>query len=107
MLNVGRLVEIFLACREKKPWFLVENDGYPLTSSLLAFADAHLLSSLPADPFIWISEYVFLGLDFPLTLSKGLVSPGLDHPPPLLGDGERDNDMFVCGVPGIGGSELS
>ena len=71
MLNVGRLVDIFLACLEKKPLFLVENDGYPLTSSLRAFAEAQVTLSLlvAADPFSCISPYVFLGLDFPLMLS--------------------------------------
>ena len=69
ILNVGRLVEIFRACLEKKPWFLVENDGYPFTSSLLAFADAQVTLSPLAEPFIWISPYLFLGLDFPLTVS--------------------------------------
>ena len=32
------------------------------------------------------------------------MSPGLDHPPPLLGDGERDKDIEPYGVPGIGGN---
>lgn len=27
--------------------------------------------------------------------------PGLDHPPPGLGDGLRDRDMGAFGVPGI------
>jgi len=38
-------------------------------------------------------------------VSKGLVNPGLDHPPPALGDGDRDNDMFgaFVGVPGMVG----
>ena len=31
------------------------------------------------------------------------MRPGLDQPPPLLGDGERDNDMLEYGVPGIEG----
>ena len=93
ILNVGRLVDIFLACLEKKPLFLVEKDGYPLTSSLLAFAFAQVTLSPLDRPFVCKSPYVFLGLAFPLTLSKGLVSPGLDHPPPLLGDGERDKDI--------------
>ena len=51
-----------------------------------------------------MSPYPFLGLDFPLTVSYGLVSPGLDHPPPRLGDGDRDKDMVPRGVPGIGGN---
>lgn len=71
MLNVGRLVDIFLACLEKKPLFLVENDGYSLTSSLRAFAVAQVTLSLlvAADPFSCTSPYVFLGLDFPFMLS--------------------------------------
>ena len=107
-LNVGRLVDILLACLEKKPLFLVENDGYPLISSLRAFADAQVMFSplALAEPFICTSPYVFLGLDFPLTFSYGLVNPGLAQPPPLLGDGERDNDIVPCnGVAGIGGSD--
>ena len=105
MLNVGRLEEILLACREKNPLFLVENEGYPLICSLLALAVAQVTFSELADPFICISPYPFLGLDFPLTLSYGLVKPGLDQPPPLLGDGDRDNDIFEYGVPGIGGND--
>ena len=35
-------------------------------------------------------------------LSKGVVNPGLDQPPPRLGEGDRDRDMYA-GVPGIGG----
>lgn len=31
------------------------------------------------------------------------MRPGLDQPPPPLGEGERDKDMLVYGVPGIGG----
>ena len=34
-------------------------------------------------------------------LSYGVVSPGLAHPPPLLGEGERDKDMNEAGVPGM------
>lgn len=69
ILNVGRLVDIFLAFLEKKPLFLVEKDGYPLTSSLLAFAFAQVTLSPLDEPFVCISPYVFLGLAFPLTLS--------------------------------------
>lgn len=36
-------------------------------------------------------------------LSYGVVSPGLAHPPPLLGDGDRDKDIKE-GVPGIVGN---
>ena len=34
-------------------------------------------------------------------LSNGVVSPGLDHPPPRLGDGDLDKDMGLEGVPGM------
>lgn len=43
-------------------------------------------------------------MDLPLTPSYGVVSPGLAHPPPLLGEGDRDKDIQVAGVPGIVGS---
>jgi hypothetical protein len=33
----------------------------------------------------------------------GLLSPGLAHPPPGRGDGLRDSDISMFGVPGIGG----
>ena len=92
------------ACLLKKPLLRVENDGYPLTSSLFAFALAHVTLPLPlAPPFIPKSGYIFLGEDRPLILSKLLVRPGLAHPPPALGEGDRDNDMS-SGVAGIGGT---
>lgn len=69
ILNVGKLVDIFLACLEKKPLFRVEKDGYPLTSSLLAFAFAQVTLSPLDEAFVCVSAYAFLGLAFPLTLS--------------------------------------
>lgn len=36
-------------------------------------------------------------------LSYGVVKPGVAHPPPLLGEGDRDNDIND-GVPGILGN---
>ena len=55
MLKVGKLVDILLACREKKPWFWVEYDGYPLTSALLALAVSHEML-VPADPIHLVSK---------------------------------------------------
>lgn len=36
-------------------------------------------------------------------LSYGVVKPGVAHPPPLLGEGDRDNDIKE-GVPGMVGN---
>lgn len=49
-----------------------------------------------------MSPYPFLGDDLPPKASNGLVSPGLDQPPPKLGDGDRESDILKTGVPGIG-----
>ena len=92
-LNLGRLLESFRACLEKNPLFRVEKDGYPFTSSLRAFAEAHVTPVLTGPPLICKSPYAFLGEDLPLRVSKGLVRPGLDHPPPARGEGDRDNDI--------------
>lgn len=81
----------------KKPLFCVENDGYPLTPSVLAFADSHVTLLPPFAP-----RYDFPGLDLPLPYE--LFNPGLAHPPPGLGDGLRDSDIGMFGVPGIGSS---
>lgn len=94
MLNLGKLADIFLDCLEKNPLFLVENDGYPLTSSLLAFADAHV--TLFAPPLR--SAYAFLGLVLPLPKAEP-SRPGVDHPPPLLGEGDLDRDIWLSGLP--------
>ena len=108
MLNLGRLWEICRACLEKKPLFLVENDGYPLISSLLAFAEDHVTPFDPGPPFVYTSEYPLRGEERPLMVSNGLVKPGLAHPPPALGDGDRDRDMSsLAGVPGIVGNDCA
>jgi hypothetical protein len=64
---------------------------------LLALADSQVTVFVP--PF---TPYVFAGLDRPLTVAYGFVSPGLDHPPPGLGDGLRESDMGSLGLPGFG-----
>lgn len=67
----------------------VANDGYPRTSSLFAFAAAHEIppgDNEPGDgPF---------GDVVPLAGT----SPGLDHPPPEWGEGDRDNVIAVIGA---------
>ena len=103
-LNLGKLLDIFRACLLKNPVFRVEKEGYPLTSSLLAFALAQVTLPLPlaALPFMYKSGYVFLGDDRPPIELKSLVRPGLDHPPPARGEGDRDSDIVsVRGVPGM------
>jgi hypothetical protein len=70
---------------------------------LLALADSQVTVFAPP-----LTPYVFVGLDRPLTVAYGLVSPGLDHPPPGLGEGLRESDIRLFGlpafgVPGIGG----
>ena len=52
-----------------------------------------------------MSPYPFLGDDLPPSVSNGLVSPGLDQPPPRLGEGDRESDIPEAGVPGMGGNE--
>ena len=107
MVKLGRLCDNFLAFLEKNPLFLVENEGYRLISSRLASADAHV-TLLPLVPPLAVKGNSltkgFLGLDLPLAFSNGVVSPGLDQPPPLLGEGDRDRDMSAAGVPGMGGN---
>ena len=53
-------------------------------------------------PLVYSSPYPFRGEDLALTESKGSAKPGLDQPPPCLGEGDRDNDMMNPGVLGIG-----
>jgi len=50
-VNLGKLLEIFRACLEKNPLLRVEKDGYPFTSSLLAFAEAHVTPFAMGPPF--------------------------------------------------------
>lgn len=69
-----------------------------MTPSLLALADSHVTLFAFALPFVL---YAFPGLERPLTSPYGLLSPGLAHPPPGLGDGLRDRDIGMFGVPGI------
>lgn len=72
--------------REKKPLFLVEKDGYPLTRSLFAFAAAQ---EIPLGPRVRGEKTLVRGVELPL---PG-VRPGLAHPPPGWGDGERERDI--------------
>jgi hypothetical protein len=82
-------VEIFCRCREKKPLFRVENDGYPRTSSLFALAAAHeMLPGVAGDNAPGDGPF---GNAVPLAG----MSPGLDHPPPGWGEGDRDKVIAV------------
>ncbi|KAJ5641274.1 hypothetical protein N7490_005274 [Penicillium lividum] len=80
--KLGNLAEILCFCLEKNPLLRVEKDGYPRTSSLFAFAAAQ---DIPGD---LEGEYP-RGVVVPLPGAK----PGLDHPPPGWGEGDRDSDM--------------
>lgn len=88
--KLGRRAEIFPFCLEKNPFFLVENDGYPLTSSLFAFADAHDIPLGPnVDDDVVGENIPLLGVDAPLPVDVRL---GLDrdHPvPPINGGDDR------------------
>ena len=73
-----------------------------MTPLLLALADSQVTELPPFTP------YAFVGLDRPLTVAYGATRPGLDHPPPGLGDGLRERDIgsdgvLGFGVPGMGG----
>ena len=73
-----------------------------MTSSVLAFALAHVtLPLLLAPPFVYRSGYAFLGEDLPPIDPNSLLRPGLAQPPPARGEGDRDNDISVDGVPGM------
>lgn len=94
-LKVGNDDSSFRLDREKNPSFLVEKLGYPITASLLAFAEAHVT---PLElPFV-----------FPYLDGECSFKPGVDQPPSGRGDGERDNDIVPdsgsAGVPGMGDS---
>jgi hypothetical protein len=97
----GRLLkpeDTLLACFENHPVLRVVNDGYPLTSALLACADAQV--TLFGLPFAYL-----IGLALLLELLYGVVNPGLDHPPPRCGEGERESDIWsVTSRPGVGGT---
>lgn len=89
-VKVGRLLEIWRMCRVKKPWFCVENDGYPLTPWLLSLADSQVtLLPFPRVPPL-------AGLERPLVF---ISRPGEDHPPPGTGEGLLLKDMARFGVP--------
>lgn len=75
--------------RLKKPWLCVANDGCPLTPICLILADSQ--DTGPEDGAL-------AGLDLPLFIFR----PGLAQPPPGTGDGLRDNDIGVAGVPRFG-----
>lgn len=101
-LKRGKLLDIVLACLLKNPVFLVENEGYPLTSSVLAFALAHVtLPLLLTPPFVYRSGYAFLGEDLPPIDPNSLLKPGLAQPPPARGEGDRDNDISVDAALGM------
>jgi len=87
----GRLLEKRRMCRPKNPCLLVENEGYPAPLWLLFFnlVDSHM-TGVPLDP-----GKPLVGLDRPLAMLR----PGLAQPPPGTGDGLRDSDIGVVGVP--------
>lgn len=100
-LKVGRLDEIFLFDLEKKPSFLVEKLGYPITASLRAFAAAQVTSF--EEPFI----FTFLR-DESFLLGECSDNPGVVQPPPGCGDGVLDKDISGDarngdGLSGMGG----
>lgn len=78
--------------REKKPPLRVANDGYPRTSSLFALAAAH--ETPPGVPGDIESGDGPFGDTVPLAGT----SPGLDHPPPGWGEGDRDKVIAVSGA---------
>jgi hypothetical protein len=73
-------------CLVKKPWFCVAKEGYLLAPELRECWDEA--------PFA--SPYALDGLERPLPL---MFSPGLDQPPSGLGEGLRERDMLIFGVP--------
>lgn len=86
-LKRGRLLEMRRMCRPKKLWFLVENEGYPEAPPRFNRDDSHMAGVL-LDP-------ANAGLDRPLAMLR----PGLAQPPPGIGEGLRDKDIGVFGVP--------
>ena len=89
-LKRGRLLDMRRMCRVKKPWFCVENDGYPFLPILFMRADSQT-TWFPLGPGKAVA-----GLDRPLVL---MLRPGLLHPPPGPGDGLRERDIWRPGVP--------
>lgn len=81
--KLGNRAEILCFWREKNPELRVEKAGYPRTSSLFALAAAHDMP--PGAREARDGEYP-RGVEVPL---PG-VRPGLDHPPPGWGEGDRD-----------------
>lgn len=94
-LKRGKLLESWRMCRVKKPWFCVAKEGYLLAPEL---RDRAKSPAWDAPPFV--SPYDLDGLDRPLPL---MFRPGLDQPPSGLGEGLRDRDMLMFGVPKRGG----
>ena len=86
--------------RPKKPWFLVEKEGYPVAEAAPFFSldDSHM-TGVPLDP----GNPLVVGLDRPLAMLR----PGLAQPPPGTGEGLRDRDIGVVGVPGGRGERRS
>ena len=68
----------------------VEKDGYPRTSSDFTFAAAQEIPPGASDEGEGEKPR---GVEVPL---PG-VKPGLDHPPPGLGEGDRERDIDVLG----------
>ena len=85
----GRLLEKRRMCRLKKLWFFVEKEGYPVPRPFFNLDDSHM-ADVPLDP-----GNALVGLDRPLPMSR----PGVAQPPPGKGDGLRDRDIGVFGVP--------
>lgn len=100
-LNIGkfaRFEETLRACLPNQLSFWFAKAGYPRTSALLACAEAHV--TFPAPPFA-VGKGLVLRVVEPLCV----VNPGVAHPPPRCGDGDRDKDMVPSpGVPGTAGS---
>lgn len=103
-LKRGRLLDSLRMWRPKNPpCFCVENEGYPppptpappgplplRPPALFNLDDSHM-TGVPLDAVKPLD-----GLDRPLAMLR----PGLAQPPPGTGDGLRDRDIGVVGVPG-------
>lgn len=79
--------------RPRKLCVLVENDGYPLP--LPPPYPPPFRPDLDNCHMTGVPLKDLEGLDRPSVMSR----PGLDQPPPGMGDGLRDKDMGVFGVP--------